>query len=117
MITNLYYYKATVNGVVDGDTLDLTIDLGFIIHWKSNCRLAGINAPELSAKEESIRLKANESKQYVVDAVKVGSQVLIKSKALDKYGRPIVDVYYGKDYAQCLNKEMLDKGLAVVLKY
>jgi micrococcal nuclease len=116
MTNSLYFYKATVNRVVDGDTLNLNIDLGFTIWWRSNCRLAGINAPELKAKEESIKVKANESKQYLVDCVKLGSEVLIKSRELDKYGRPVVDVYYGKDFEKHLNQELLEKGLAVVLK-
>lgn len=42
----LYTYRATVVRVVDGDTVDLLLDLGFAILFKHSCRLNGINAPE-----------------------------------------------------------------------
>jgi micrococcal nuclease len=117
MINNLYTYKAIVNRVVDGDTLNLTIDLGFNTYWKSNCRFAGINTPELKAVDETIRANALKAKQYVESKVPIGSEVLIVSKSLDKYGRPIVEVYYGTDFKEHLNTELLNEGLAVVLKY
>jgi endonuclease YncB( thermonuclease family) len=75
--------------------------------------LAGVNAPELKAKEESVKIKANESRQYLVDSIVVGSEVLIKSRELDKYGRPVIDLYYGEGFSRHLNKEVLEKGLAV----
>ena len=110
---NLYTYIATVHRVLDGDTAEITIDLGFTIYWKSTCRFFGINAPELTAKDPSVRLKALESKKAVQDHLGVGQKVKIVSKELDKYGRPLVDIYCGENLDMHLNQWLVDSGLAV----
>ena len=110
---NLYTYIATVHRVIDGDTVDMTIDLGFTIYWRSSCRLYGINAPELTAKDASIRINALESKRAVMDHLSVGQKVKIVSKELDKYGRPLVDIYCGENMDMHLNQWLVDNGLAV----
>lgn len=109
---NMYNYKAKVNRVVDGDTVELVIDLGFTVQWKSTCRFFGINTPELTAKDPGARMKALEAKQYVIDKLPVGTVVHINSRELDKYGRPLADIYYTADMKH-LNQELLDAGLAV----
>ena len=109
----MYEYKATVNKVVDGDTMNLTIDLGFTIYWKSNCRFAGLNAPEITSPDPITHVKALEAKQYVIDALPVNTKIKIISRELDKYGRPVIDIYYGFNFEKHLNQELLDKGLAV----
>jgi micrococcal nuclease len=109
----LYFYKATINKVVDGDTINLTIDLGFNTYWKSNCRLAHINTPELKSLDENIKKKAYEAKDYVANQLSNIKEVIIKCMSLDKYGRPVVEIYYGSEFKFHLNKELLDKGHAV----
>lgn len=74
---------AVVERVVDGDTLDLTLDLGWHISYRSRCRIVGINTPELST-EQGRAVRA-----YVLERCPVGSTVRFTSKALDKYGRPL----------------------------
>jgi micrococcal nuclease len=112
MINNLHHYKATVLRILDGDTVEMVIDLGFTVQWKSTCRLYGINTPELTSKDPLIRAKALEAKQYLIDKLVTGSTVYIKSRELDKYGRPLADLYYGASFNH-VNKELLDLGLAV----
>lgn len=112
MIKDLYTYLATVNRIIDGDTAIMSIDLGFTISWMSPCRFHGINAPEINAKDADTRLKAIESKQAVMDHLGVGQKVKIVSRELDKYGRPIVDVYCGDKMDLHLNQWLLDNGLA-----
>lgn len=107
---NLYQYQAVVNKVVDGDTIWATIDLGFTVSWASSCRFYGINTPELKATDPLVRAKALEAKQYLIDNLPVGTRILIHSRELDKYGRPLVDVYLGDRH---INQEILDHGLAV----
>lgn len=108
----LYNYKAAVQKIVDGDTANLVIDLGFTIFWQSNCRFAGINAAELNDKDPIVRAKALEAKQYLIDKLPSGTEIRVTSRSLDKYGRPIVDVYYGPGFTNHINQELLDKGLA-----
>lgn len=112
---NLYYYKAIVDKVIDGDTLNLRIDLGFKIIWDVNCRLAGINTPELKSPDPILKEGAHKAKEYVETLLKAGDEITIKSKKLDKYGRPVVEVYYSTDGIH-LNTELLFQGLAKIYK-
>lgn len=109
----LYQYIATVNRVIDGDTLDLTLDLGFKISWRTNCRLAGINTPELTSTDLKIKEAAYGAKKYVEDRLKPGDKIVIKSMRLDKYGRAIAVVFYGKGFSNEMNRELLEGGWAV----
>jgi endonuclease YncB( thermonuclease family) len=109
----LYNYEAIVERVIDGDTIKLDIDLGFTIHWKSSCRLYGINAPELKSKIAEVREAAKESRQYLIDNLQAGSTILIQSRELDKYGRPLVEVFFGEGLRRNLNAELLSNNLAV----
>lgn len=109
----LYTYIATVNRVVDGDTIDLSLDLGFRMSWKANCRFAGVNTPELSSSNPEVKEAAYKAKAYVESKIKPGDKILLDSHKLDKYGRPVAKIYYGKDYKNCINDELIREGLAV----
>lgn len=94
----MYQYKAKLNKVIDGDTVNLTIDLGFRMTMTANCRLAGINAPEMSTKEGQV------AKVYLTTILP--ESFIIESTGLDKYGRPVVKI--GN-----INQKMIDSGNAV----
>ena len=113
LMESFYTYTATIHRVLDGDTAEMTIDLGFSIGWRISCRLYGINAPELHAKDADTRIKALEAKKAVQEHLGVGQKVKIISKELDKYGRPLVDVYCGENMDLHLNQWLVDNGLAV----
>jgi micrococcal nuclease len=106
----MYKYNALVKRIVDGDTVVLDIDLGFTVHWKSSCRLWGVNTPELKSKDEAVRLEAVRAKQYLVDTLAVDSKVIINSKELDKYGRPLVEIFVNDIN---INSEIISRGLGV----
>jgi micrococcal nuclease len=100
----MYNYKAKLNRVVDGDTVNLTIDLGFRLSYTANCRLAGINAPELKNVDGIVShgvLSALLSDAKIVDIISTG---------LDKYGRPLVIV---KANGTDINIKMITQGFAV----
>ncbi len=126
----LYRYAAQVIKVVDGDTLDLEIDVGFKIRQEHRVRLRGINCPEMSTPQ------GEEAKKFVVKelhkcAVKKPSGkgqyasrpvVVVQTFKRGLYGRYIVDIYYlpGENNPEAvaqkgklLNQVLLDKGLAV----
>lgn len=113
IINNLYYYKANVVRVIDGDTIKMNLDLGFKIFWEVNARLYGINTPELTSADPVTRQKAIDAKSYIESVLKPGDSILVKSKILDKYGRPLCEVYYSKNEI-FLNSELIDKGHAVI---
>jgi endonuclease YncB( thermonuclease family) len=93
----MYTYKAKLNRVVDGDTVNLTIDLGFRLTYTANCRLAGINAPEMNTDEGKV------SKVALMQML--NSEFTIESTGLDKYGRPVVKI--GN-----INDKMVEGGYA-----
>lgn len=101
---DLYNYRARVIRVVDGDTVRLAIDLGFRMSWTSNCRLTGVNAPEMN--EEAGR----KAKAYLETLLPVGKEILIKSVSLDKYGRALFDA--SLEDKLMLSEEMMRSGHA-----
>jgi len=105
----LYNYKATVVRVVDGDTVKLDIDLGFRMHWTSNCRIAGVNAPEMGSE------KGEAAKEFLKELLPVGRVLEIESKQLDKYGRPIIDsvLRLAANQISLLSEYIISKGHAV----
>ncbi len=109
---SLYNYKAKVLRIVDGDTVNLEIDMGMKIYFKSNCRLSGINAPELSSTDVVIRESAIKSKEYLAMLLPINSIVDLKSISLDKYGRSIGKITTNEGVV--VNDEMIKSGNAVI---
>jgi micrococcal nuclease len=89
----IYIYKAELIRVVDGDTVDLIIDLGFDTSRKERFRLYGIDAPELRTKE------GKEAKAWLEDAVRPPEPIYVQTIQLstkakrDKYGRFLAVLY------------------------
>jgi endonuclease YncB( thermonuclease family) len=100
-------YPATVVRVVDADTIRLSLDLGLHIWRTDNCRILGINAPELNT------IEGKDALRYAAELLPIDTEVTFVSKRLDKYGRPLGTVTRnGVDFGQL----MLDAGHAVVMK-
>lgn len=107
----LFNYYAIVNRVVDGDTVNLTIDLGFRMTMTANCRLAEINAPELTSADYDERILAHKAKDFLTQKLPVGTKILVESKGLDKYGRPVVKLWFDKEESS-INHQMIQNKLA-----
>ena len=103
----MYEYKAYVERVVDGDTVDLTIDLGFHTYVVKRVRLSRINAPERFTEEGKL------AKSFVENALAVGMEVVVQTQldSKDKYGRVLGEIFIDKHFS--LNEMMLMNGLAV----
>jgi len=108
----MYTYKAKVTKVVDGDTIDCVIDLGFDIHVKKRVRFLGINAPEsrtrnLDEKKVGLYVK------HVVDTIlSEADYEIILSTSLDetgKYGRVLGTIYLEE---MDLNERLVEMKLA-----
>jgi len=108
------YYVRKVENVVDGDTIDVLIDLGFDILFSSRVRLAGIDTPESRTKDLKEKALGLESKEYLKKALKDAKSVVIKTEKMDsseKYGRILGWVYINGDTAS-LNDMMINDGYA-----
>jgi len=88
----LYYYKVSkVIKVVDGDTVDVMLDLGFDIHIKCRVRLMGIDAPETRTKDKAEKKRGMASKARLKDLLKDG--LMLHSHGKGKFGRILGEFY------------------------
>tara|TARA_E500000331_G_scaffold151410_1_gene147335 strand:- start:522 stop:965 length:444 start_codon:yes stop_codon:yes gene_type:complete len=115
-------YKAKVTRVLDGDTFDCTLDLGFDIYLKQRCRMTGMDTPESRTRDKEEKYRGLLSKAYLKDLLKTAkNNVILRCDDDDetgKFGRVLADVIYIKEDGSelNLNKEMIDKGYAVEYK-
>ncbi|HWO97594.1 MAG TPA: thermonuclease family protein [Bacillus sp. (in: firmicutes)] len=101
-----YIRKSVVTNVVDGDTIDAVVDLGYQIKTEQRFRLLGINTPERG--EEGY----NEVKKFVTEKL-LDKEVYIQSSKDDSFGRYLADVYYHDGENQVhLNQQLLENKLA-----
>lgn len=108
----MYEYKCGVTRIVDGDTVDCEIDLGFDITYKSRVRLYGIDTPESRTRDLDEKARGKLAAKFLSDAILHASTLAIQTK-LDKkgkFGRVLgVIVADGVD----LNQALIDNHLAV----
>ena len=107
---NEYLYNALITNVVDGDTVDARVDLGFSIYTEMRLRLYGIDTPELNSKILDERLAAQDAKRFV-ETMCLNQTVLLRTYKKDKYGRYLADIIIGES---TVNQMLLIEGLAKV---
>jgi micrococcal nuclease len=108
------YYVKKVSKVVDGDTIDVDIDLGFDISFSSRVRLAGIDTPESRTKDKIEKALGLESKEYLKKAIDESKTVVIKTEKInssEKYGRILGWIFLDGSEVS-LNKKMIEDGYA-----
>jgi len=108
------YNVKKVTNVVDGDTIDVDIDLGFSISYSQRVRLAGIDTPESRTTNKVEKALGLEAKEYVKSKIKDAKKVTIKTEKPDsseKYGR-ILGWVYVDDSAVSINEQMIQDGYA-----
>ena len=108
------YYVKKVSKVVDGDTIDVDIDLGFDISFTSRVRLAGIDTPESRTTDKIEKSLGLEAKAFLKNAIDSAKTVVIKTEKMnssEKYGRILGWVFLdGSDTS--VNEEMIKAGHA-----
>ena len=111
----MYQYKAKITKVIDGDTVDVDIDLGFEVWLKNQrIRLYGIDTPESRTSDKTEKIFGNLAKEKVLHFCPVGSQIILQTKTDDsrgKYGR-ILGELVTKDGTN-VNKFLVDNAYAV----
>jgi micrococcal nuclease len=108
------YHVKKVTNVVDGDTIDVEIDLGFDISFSSRVRLAGIDTPESRTTNKAEKVLGLEAKEYVKAKVKDAKSVVIKTEKMDsseKYGR-ILGWLFLDGSKVSVNEQMIADGYA-----
>lgn len=105
-----YRYKCRVINVVDGDTVDAIVDLGFSVFTKARLRLSGVDTPELHSKSEDSRILAKKAKEFLATHL-LDRDALLETQTKDKYGR-YLGVFYTEDGLD-VNKMLIDEGYAI----
>jgi micrococcal nuclease len=108
------YYVKKVTKVVDGDTIDVEIDLGFDISFSSRVRLAGIDTPESRTTDKMEKALGLEAKAYLKHEIDAAKTVVIKTEKMDsseKYGR-ILGWVFLDGATVSLNEKMIQDGHA-----
>ena len=107
----MYIYKAKCLKVVDGDTIDAQIDLGFDTHKVIRIRLVGINAAESRTRDLEEKAKGLAAKQFVKDILKKQkNEFVLHSQGVGKYGRCLGEIFLGDVK---LNELLITEGHAV----
>lgn len=118
----LYWYSAVCDRVVDGDTLDLTFDLGMRVHMKERVRVYGINTPEIyGVKKDSEEYERGCLASARVKELIEGKRIWVNTKKdkKGKYGRYLVIIFYEDDNgtSRSLAQTLVAEGLAEVREY
>ena len=107
-----------INKVVDGDTIDVTIDLGFDLYKKERVRIAGVDTPEKRTRdleEKALGLDATAwMKDKLTETIKGDEELIIRTElkgGTGKYGRLLGWLYVGEDTVS-LNEKMITEGYA-----
>lgn len=115
----MYEYKAFVTRVVDGDTFDAEVQLGFGVMIRQRFRLFGVNAPEVRGDE---REEGRLVKKFLQDAIE-GHEVIVRTfknkqdkDKQEKYGRYLADVRFPED-PMTISQKMLTMKLVEKVDY
>ena len=110
-----YIYRIKqITKVVDGDTIDADIDLGFDISLSKRIRLAAVDTPESRTADANEKKYGLESKEWLKHKVENAKNILIKTELPDsteKYGR-IIGHLFINDQEKSLNDQMISEGYA-----
>ena len=106
----MFEYNATVTKVVDGDTIDAMVDLGFGTWKKVRIRMHGINAPESRTRNLEEKKKGLAAKARLIEMLKENeNQFILISHGVGKFGRCLGEIYL-KGHENSLNKQLIWEG-------
>ena len=107
-----------INRVLDGDTIDVTIDLGFDLYKKERVRVAGVDTPEKRTKDDEEKALGYDATHWLEEklegAISGDDDLIIRTDlvgGMGKYGRLLGWLYIG-DAEVSLNEQMIEEGYA-----
>ena len=108
----MYEYKVKeVVKVIDGDTIDIVIDVGFGFYKKDRVRIAGIDTPESRTRDKKEKQYGLAAKVFLEGLLRNCDDLIIKTEKEGKYGR-ILGWLYCNDQEMSINQTMIDEGYA-----
>jgi micrococcal nuclease len=107
----MYQYKIKkINRVIDGDTIDVDIDLGFGITTTQRIRLKDIDAAEIRTKDLEEKAEGFKAKEWLEKELSREGEWIIDTYKEDKYGRILGTLYFIGDPVT-INERMLNEGI------
>lgn len=110
----MYNYKATCTRVIDGDTIEVIIDLGFNVMIKETVRLKGIDTPESRTRNTLEKQAGLKVEQFLIDLIEGKTIYITTEKSNEKYGRYLADIYLNLDDTKSINELLIEKEYAKV---
>ena len=111
----MYQYTAKLIRVIDGDTVDAMIDLGFDTWVKKRIRLGGIDAWECRTRDKEEKAKGLKAKEWLKQTLEdYDNEFIIESTKVGKYGRCIGYIFVGDDLDYSVNSRLIDEGHATL---
>jgi micrococcal nuclease len=106
-----YFVKNDLK-VVDGDTIDVEIDLGFDLTKKERVRLGGIDTPESRTRDLEEKKLGLQAKDYLKSLIMNADKLIVRTEKDGKFGRMIGYLYMNPDATVSLNQMLIDEGFA-----
>ena len=108
----MYEYRVKeVVKVVDGDTVDILIDLGFSLTKKERCRVAGIDTPECRTRNKVEKQYGKAAALFMTGMLESATNLRVRTEKDGKYGR-MLGWFYCDEYQESLNERMISEGFA-----
>ena len=106
------YFVKSVDRVVDGETIDISIDLGFDLTNKERVRLAGIDTPEKRTKDQKEKEMGYQATEFLEMHLMEAKKLTVKTEKEGKFGRMLGWLYKSETDTTSINQIMIDKGYA-----
>ena len=106
------YFVKSVDRIVDGDTIDISIDLGFDLTKKERVRLAGIDTPEKRTKNEKEKEMGYQATEFLEMHLMEATKLTVRTEKDGKFGRMLGWLYKTDTDTMSINQIMIDKGYA-----
>ena len=110
----MFEYNAVLDRVVDGDTVDATIDLGFDTWKKTRIRFYGINTPESRTRDLEEKKRGLAAKDRLIEILKANdNKFVLKSHGVGKYGRCLGELYVETLGETSVQQTLINEGHGV----
>ena len=93
----MWEYQIRVLRVIDGDTIDAAVDLGFYTHRNIRVRLHGIDTPETRTRDAEEKKRGFAAKAVLVKMLNDADRVILKSHGIGKFGRCLGEIFVEKN--------------------
>ena len=110
----MYQYTAKLKRVVDGDTVDAYIDLGFNVHVDKRIRFMGIDTPESRTRDLTEKRYGLGAKYRLIEMLESNDNIfVVKSHGTGKFGRVLGELFHHPESELSINQMLIDEGHAV----